>query len=151
MPKTIEMTVDGSKIELDVDPGRSLVKVLREDLGLNNPKEGCGSGECGACTVLVDNRPVRSCLMLAVDANGCEVTTIAGLTRTERGKTIAEKFVEAGAVQCGFCTPAMVLVAGALLEQNPSPSEDEIRIAISGNLCRCTGYAKIVEAIRSCG
>jgi carbon-monoxide dehydrogenase small subunit len=149
--KEIDVKVNGSSVSLAVEPGRTLLQVLREDLGLTGTKEGCGTGECGACTVLVDNEPVRSCLLLAVDANGREVTTIEGLSRDGQPHRVQQAFVDVGAVQCGFCTPGMVLVTKALLDTKPHPTEAEIREAISGNLCRCTGYAKIVKAVQACG
>ncbi|MBI5446112.1 MAG: (2Fe-2S)-binding protein [Deltaproteobacteria bacterium] len=151
MKQEIEISVNGSRVRLAVEPGRTLLQVLREDLELTGTKEGCGTGECGACTVLLDNEPVRSCLLLAVDANGRQVTTIEGVSRDGQPHRIQQAFVDVGAVQCGFCTPGMVLVAKALLDAKPQPTEAEIREAISGNLCRCTGYAKIVKAIQACG
>jgi carbon-monoxide dehydrogenase small subunit len=146
--KEIELTINGSEVRLTVDPRRTLLQVLRDDLELTGTKEGCGTGECGACTVLLDNEPVRSCLLLAVDADGREVTTIEGLSREGEPHPIQLAFVDAGAVQCGFCTPGMVLASKALLDENPAPSEEEIRRALSGNLCRCTGYKKIVDAVQ---
>jgi carbon-monoxide dehydrogenase small subunit len=151
LKKEIDVTVNGERVVLSVEVGRTLLQVLREDLGLTGTKEGCGTGECGACTVLLDNEPVRSCLMLAVDANGREVTTIEGLSRDGQPHRVQQAFVDVGAVQCGFCTPGMVLVAKALLDRTPCPTEAEIREAISGNLCRCTGYAKIIKAVQACG
>jgi len=145
----ITITVNDRQYDLAVPPHRTLLQVLREDLGLTGAKHGCGLGECGACTVLVDGTPVNSCLMLAVQAHGCKVTTIEGLAPEGRLHPIQEAFVEHGAIQCGFCTPGMILSAKALLDRNPRPTEGEIRSAISGNLCRCTGYQKIVEAIES--
>ncbi len=147
--RLITLVVNGQQCEIAVLPHRTLLQVLREDLGLTGAKHGCGLGECGACTVLVDGVPVNSCLMLAVQAHGCEVTTIEGLASDGRLHPLQEAFVEHGAIQCGFCTPGMILSAKALLEKNHSPTEAEIRGAISGNLCRCTGYQKIVEAIES--
>lgn len=151
MRQEIDVKINGAGVSLTVEPGRTLLQVLRDDLGLTGTKEGCGTGECGACTVLLDNEPVRSCLLLAVDANGREVTTIEGLSVGGQPHKVQQAFADVGAVQCGFCTPGMVLVAKALLDTNPSPTEQEIREAISGNLCRCTGYAKIVKAIQVCG
>jgi len=145
----ITITVNDRQYDLAVPAHRTLLQVLREDLGLTGAKHGCGLGECGACTVLVDGTPVNSCLMLAVQAHGCKVTTIEGLAPEGRLHPIQEAFVEHGAIQCGFCTPGMILSAKALLDRNPRPTEGEIRSAISGNLCRCTGYQKIVEAIES--
>jgi carbon-monoxide dehydrogenase small subunit len=126
-----------------------LIDVLRHQLGLTGTKFGCGMGECGACTVLLDGTPIFSCLYLAIEAQGHEITTIEGLARTGELHPVQRAFDALGAVQCGFCTPGMVLSASALLARNPSPTEEEIRHAMCGNLCRCTGYTKIVEAIQS--
>lgn len=147
--RLITLVVNDQQYDIAVLPHRTLLQVLREDLGLTGAKHGCGLGECGACTVLVDGVPVNSCLMLAVQAHGCKVTTIEGLALNGRLHPLQEAFVEHGAIQCGFCTPGMILSAKALLDKNPRPTEEEIRGAISGNLCRCTGYQKIVEAIES--
>jgi aerobic carbon-monoxide dehydrogenase small subunit len=149
MKKIIRLTVNDRERELAVEPNRTLLQVLREDLGLTGAKHGCGLGECGACTVLLDGRPVNSCLVLAAQAEGATVVTIEGLADGERLHPVQRAFVEKGAIQCGFCSPGMILSAKAFLDQNPSPSEDQVRTAISGNLCRCTGYQKIVEAIVS--
>ena len=150
--KTIELTfiLNQREVTVSVAPNRRLLDVLREELHLTGTKEGCGIGECGACTVLLNGRPVNSCLILAGQAQGSEITTIEGV-ETEDGDLhpLQEAFLEEGAVQCGFCTPGMVLSALALLRKNPGPSEDEIKEAISGNLCRCTGYKQIVEAIQA--
>ncbi len=150
--KTIELTfiLNQREVTVSVAPNRRLLDVLREELHLTGTKEGCGIGECGACTVLLNGRPVNSCLILAGQAQGSEITTIEGV-ETEDGDLhpLQEAFLEEGAVQCGFCTPGMVLSALALLRKNPGPSEDEIKEAISGNLCRCTGYKQIVEAIKA--
>ena len=150
--KTIELTfiLNQREVTVSVAPNRRLLDVLREELHLTGTKEGCGIGECGACTVLLNGRPVNSCLILAGQAQGSEITTIEGV-ETEDGDLhpLQEAFLEEGAVQCGFCTPGMVLSALALLRKNPIPSEEEIKEAISGNLCRCTGYKQIVEAIQS--
>lgn len=140
--------INGRQVDLLVDPRRRLLDILREDLGLTGAKEGCGEGECGACTVLLNGRPVNSCLVLAPEASGGEITTIEGLAREGRLHPIQEAFLEAGAVQCGYCTPGMVLTAKALLDRCPDPGDEAIKTAISGNLCRCTGYVKIVGAIR---
>jgi carbon-monoxide dehydrogenase small subunit len=147
-PFRFRAVVNGRPVELSVAPNRRLLDVLREDLGLTGTKEGCGEGECGACTVLLDGRPVNSCLVLAPEASGKKIVTIEGLSEDGRLHPIQQAFLEAGAVQCGFCTPGMILAAAALLEENPRPDERAIKTAISGNLCRCTGYVKIVEAVR---
>ena len=146
--QTIELIVNGDRYELAVDPWRTLADVLREDLRLTGTKIGCAQGDCGACTVLLDGRSISSCLTLAVEAHQREVTTIEGLSPSpDKLHPIQEAFVQHGAVQCGYCTPGMVLAAKHLLDQNPAPSEAEIRAGLSGNLCRCTGYNKIVDAI----
>jgi carbon-monoxide dehydrogenase small subunit len=147
MKRIINLRINGEPVEAAVDPNRTLVQFLREDLGLTGTKHGCGLGDCGACTVILDGKPVNSCLVLAVQADGREVLTIEGLAENGELHPIQQAFVKNGAVQCGFCTPGMILSAKALLDENPRPTEAEIRTAISGNLCRCTGYQKIVEAI----
>ncbi len=148
MSHTITLCVNGEWERLTVEPQRTLLEVLREDLGLTGTKNGCERGECGACTVLLDGQPVNSCLVLAVEADGQEVTTIEGLTANGALDPLQEAFIEHGAVQCGFCTPGMILSAKALLDRYPHPTEHQIRQAIAGNLCRCTGYAAIVKAIQ---
>lgn len=149
MPKIqISLKINGRSQDLLTSPHRTLLQVLREDLGLTGTKHGCGEGDCGACTVLLDGRPVNSCLVLAAQAQGREVTTIEGLAHGDRLDPLQQAFVEKGAIQCGFCTPGMILSAKALLDGKKSPSEGEIREAVSGNLCRCTGYQKIVEAVQ---
>ena len=144
----IRCEINGREEELLVAPNRTLLQMLREDLGLTGTKHGCGVGDCGSCTVLLDGRPVNSCLVLAAQTDGRKITTIEGLADGDKLAPIQESFVEMGAVQCGFCSPGMILSGQALLERNPNPDETEIRQAISGNLCRCTGYQKIVEAIQ---
>ncbi len=149
MKKQIALTVNGVKRELLVNPQDLLLNVLREQLGLTGAKYGCGIGECGSCTVLLDGEPILSCMTLAVAVNGSEVTTIEGLLGSDGSlHPIQESFLEHGAVQCGFCTPGMILMAKNLLDKNPHPSEEEIREHIRGNLCRCTGYTQIVQAIK---
>ena len=148
MKRIITLTVNGEPVEGAVEPKRTLLSFLREDLGLTGAKHGCGLGDCGACTVILDGKPVNSCLVLAVQAHGREVLTIEGLAENGKLHPIQEAFIETGAIQCGFCSPGMILSAKALLDENPKPTELEIRTAISGNLCRCTGYQKIVEAIQ---
>lgn len=145
---TIRFELNGTPMTLDAPPDRRVVDVLREDLGLFGTKECCGTGECGACTVLVDGESRLSCLMLAVQLEGRRVTTIEGLTSGDDLHPIQEAFVELGAVQCGYCTPGMVLATADLLARNPNPDRMEIREGLSGNLCRCTGYQKIVEAVK---
>jgi len=150
MKKTaMTLTVNNEPHDLVVHPNRTLLEVLREDLHLTGAKEGCGEGVCGSCTVLVDGTAVRSCLTLAVAVQGKEITTIEGLSVGERLHPVQEAFVNHHAIQCGFCSPGMILTSYALLKENPNPTEEEIRRALSGNVCRCTGYAKIVEAVKS--
>jgi carbon-monoxide dehydrogenase small subunit len=151
MKKLINLKVNDRQYEVAVDVNRTLADLIRYDLGLTGTKKGCEVGECGSCTVLLDGKPVNSCLILAVQAREREVLTVEGL-ETEQGlHPLQAAFVEKGAIQCGFCTSGMLLSAKSLLKKNPEPSEAEIRTAISGNLCRCTGYQKIVEAIQQVG
>ena len=146
----LEIKVNGVHYSLEVEPRKTLLELLREDLNLTGAKEGCGLGECGTCTVLLDGKPVKSCITLAIQAGGREVTTIEGVERPDGSlHPIQQAFINHGAIQCGFCTPGMVLSAKALTDTNPHPTELEVRQAIAGNLCRCTGYQKIVEAILS--
>jgi len=151
MKKLISLTINDREVEVAVPPNRTLADMLRLDLGLTGTKKGCDMGDCGSCTVLLDGRPVNSCLVLAVQAGGRSVTTIEGVETDDGLHPIQQAFVDHGAVQCGFCTSGMILSGKSLLERNPSPSEMEVRTAISGNLCRCTGYQKIVEAIQAAG
>jgi carbon-monoxide dehydrogenase small subunit len=148
MMKEIEFTINGRKKRIAVRPKDLLLNVIREELGLKGTKYGCGTGECGACTVLLDGRPILSCLTLAVAVNGKNITTIEGIGTDEHLHPIQQAFIDAGAIQCGYCTPGMILSAKALLDKNPNPSEEEIKEAIKGNLCRCTGYVKIIAAIQ---
>jgi len=148
LKQLIELKVNGQTHDVAARPTDILVDVLREALGLTGAKRGCGLGACGACTVLIDGRPVNSCLMLAVEAVGCEIVTIEGLRGASGLHPVQQAFIEAGAVQCGYCTPGMVLAAAALLEECPQPDEARIREALSGNVCRCTGYVKILDAVR---
>jgi carbon-monoxide dehydrogenase small subunit len=145
----IRLTVNGREVSVETDAETRLLDVLREDLHLTGTKEGCGEGECGACTVLLDGLPVNSCLIPAPQVEGREVLTIEGLADGHRLHPLQAAFVEQGAVQCGFCTPGFVLSAYALLRSNSSPTDEEILTALEGNLCRCTGYGKIVSAVRS--
>jgi carbon-monoxide dehydrogenase small subunit len=147
MKQLITLNVNGESCEVAVDSHRTLLEVLRTDLGLTGAKEGCDMGECGACTVLMDGEPVLACLVLAMDARDKDILTIEGLSENGELHPLQKAFVEYGAVQCGFCTPGMILSAKALLDKNSSPSEGDVKSAIAGNLCRCTGYNKIVEAI----
>ena len=149
MKKLISLIVNGITHELAVEPRRSLLEVLRDDLGLTGTKKGCSIGDCGSCTVLVDGVATFSCLTLAVQVDGCSIETVEGLAQNGKLNNLQQAFVDHGAIQCGYCTPGMLMVATELLKRNPHPSEIEIRRAISGNLCRCTGYQKIVEAIQA--
>lgn len=156
----VKFTLNDEVYSLDVKPSQTLLDLIREQLGLTGTKEGCGSGDCGACTVLVDGQAVNSCIYLAVDVDGKEVTTIEGISKKEGigkeggiGKDglhpLQEAFIEEGAVQCGYCSPGFIMTAKALLEENPTPNEEEIKQGIAGNLCRCTGYVRIVKAIKT--
>lgn len=150
MKQEIELKVNGELFNTQIEPRRTLLEVLRENLGLTGTKESCNKGDCGACTVLVDGKPVLSCLTLAIEAQGKDVLTVEGLAGEDGVlHPIQQAFVDHGALQCGFCAPGMIMSAKALLDRNPNPTEDEIKEGISGNLCRCTGYVKIVEAIEA--
>jgi carbon-monoxide dehydrogenase small subunit len=146
--KNIKLSVNGTAYEFSVKPNATLLDVIREDLGLTGTKEGCGNGECGACTVIIDGKTANSCITLAAEANGKEITTIEGLPQGEKLHPIQEAFVEVGGMQCGFCTPGMVLSAKVLLDAIPSPTEEQIRKGLEGNFCRCTGYTKIIESVK---
>jgi carbon-monoxide dehydrogenase small subunit len=148
-PRTIRLTVNSRPYVRPVEPRTTLADFLRDDLDLTGTHVGCEHGVCGACTVLIDNQPVRSCLLFAVQLDGAEVTTVEGLADGERLHPLQEAFREHHALQCGFCTPGLLLTAKALLDEHPAPSDGEIREAIAGNLCRCTGYHFIVDAIRA--
>ncbi|KPJ65032.1 hypothetical protein AMJ44_11320 [candidate division WOR-1 bacterium DG_54_3] len=143
----LKITVNGIYYEMDVDPRLTLAEFIRNEIGLTGTKESCNSGICGACTVLVDGKPVKSCLVLALGAMNKEVLTIEGLRNGDALHPLQKAFLDHGAVQCGFCTPGMILSAKALLDENPNPSEEEVRYGLVGNLCRCGGYVKIVNAI----
>jgi len=147
----INYTVNGQPYEAYIEPNRTLLEVVRDELRLTGAKEGCGTGDCGACSMIVNGKLVTSCLMLAPQADGAEITTIEGLAQDGQLHALQRAFIDTGGVQCGFCIPGMILAGKALLDRNPSPTEHEIREAIAGNLCRCTGYAKIVEAIAAAG
>jgi carbon-monoxide dehydrogenase small subunit len=151
MKKIIKLTINGLEREVAVEPRRTLLELLRDDLGLTGAKRGCGIGDCGSCTVLVDGVATFSCLTLAVQVEGCIIETVESLAEDGRLNRLQQAFVDHGAVQCGYCTPGMLMVLTELLRSNPHPTEREIRRAISGNLCRCTGYQKIVEAVQSAG
>jgi len=145
--REIEFTVNGEQVSTGVEDHWTLLRALRESLALTGTKEGCGTGECGACTVILGGRPVNSCVVLAVEAEGKEVRTIEGEANGEELSALQQAFIDEGAIQCGFCTPGMVMSARALLMRNPDPTEEEVKEAICGNLCRCTGYKPIVKAI----
>jgi len=145
----IELSVNGEIHEVGVKPNDTLLEVLRNEIGLIGTKEGCGVGECGACTVLMEGKPILSCLILAMDASGREVTTIEGISTGEDLDPLQASFIQDGAVQCGFCTPGMILTAKELLNRIKRPSVEEIKDAISGNLCRCSGYTKIIKAVQA--
>ena len=147
--RQIKVTVNGEIYEISVKPKKTLLDLLREDLNLTGTKMGCGNGECGACTVLINGKPVNACLFLAVEADGKEIFTIEGLADGSMLHPLQEAFIKYGAVQCGYCSPGMILSAKALLDENPRPSVEEVKKAIAGNLCRCGGYNKIVKAILS--
>ena len=147
MKHKIRFTINREVKEIEVEPNKTLLKMLREDLDLIGAKEGCGAGECGACTVLVNNEPVNSCLMLAVEADGKEILTIESLSDGVNLDPLQESFIEHNALQCGYCTPGMVMSAKALLNRNPHPTEEDVKEALAGNLCRCTGYQRIINAV----
>jgi len=150
MKVLLRFTVNGILREVMVEPYQNLLDVLREDLGLTGAKKGCDSGHCGACTVLLQGKPVNSCLVLALDARDKEILTIEGLAQGGKLHPLQEAFLEHGAFQCGYCTPGILLTAKAFLEENPHPTEEEVKEALLGNLCRCTGYVRVIQAILSC-
>jgi carbon-monoxide dehydrogenase small subunit len=143
------ITVNGKEYELQIEPSATLLDVIREDLGLTGAKEGCGIGECGACTVIVDGITVNACLMLAMEAQGSQITTIEGLADGEKLHPIQQAFMDVGGLQCGLCTPGMILSTKALLDATKSPTNEEIKKGLEGNFCRCTGYTKIIESVRA--
>jgi carbon-monoxide dehydrogenase small subunit len=150
MKHLIPLTLNGEACELAVESYRSLLDTLRNEAGLSGTKKGCDVGDCGACTVILDGKPVNSCLVLAAEVRNCEIVTIEGLQPApDRLHPLQENFMKYGGAQCGFCTPGVIMMAKALLDENPNPTEDEIRFAIAGNICRCTGYTKIIDAIRA--
>lgn len=148
MKHNIRLTVNGESYTVAVEPCESLLDVLRDKLSLTGTKKGCNRGDCGACTIIIDGKTVNSCLVLAVEADDKEVLTVEGLANNGQLHPIQEAFVQYGAVQCGYCTPGMIMSVKALLDENPNPTEEEVKRAISGNLCRCTGYVKIIDAIK---
>ncbi|MDT8903310.1 (2Fe-2S)-binding protein [Anaeroselena agilis] len=145
----ISCKINRQNVKASVSPELLLVDFLRDDIGLTGTKRGCGIGECGACTVILDGQTVASCLIPAAAVDGCEITTVEGLSEGEKLHVLQQAFLDHGAVQCGFCTPGMLLSAKALLDKNPKPTREEIKVAISGNVCRCTGYTKIVDAVEA--
>ena len=147
--RVVSATINGDAVDGLCEPRQTLLEVLRDVLGMTGTKEGCSNGNCGACTVIMDGRPVVSCLVLAVEADGCEVRTIEGVAHGSHLDEVQSAFLEAAALQCGICTPGFIMQAEALLDENPQPSEQEIRFYLSGNLCRCTGYDKIVRAVQA--
>jgi carbon-monoxide dehydrogenase small subunit len=149
LKKPIRLQVNGFEYDLLIKPHWTLVDVLRDELGLTGTKKGCGKGECGACTVIVDGQAVLSCLSLAIQMEGKRILTIEGLSPDGKLHALQDAFVRYGAIQCGYCTPGMIMTASAFLQKNPLPSEEEIKKALSGNLCRCTGYVKIIEAVKN--
>ena len=146
---SIQLTVNGDLHTIEIEPAETLLHVLRERLGLTGTKEGCGEGDCGACTILVDGKSVNSCIYPAIQAGGCEILTVEGVEKSPKLSAIQKAFVDHGAVQCGFCSPGMIMATSALLDENPAPTEAEIRRGLSGNLCRCTGYQAMVDAVKS--
>jgi carbon-monoxide dehydrogenase small subunit len=143
----INLKINGEPYEVSIKPNMTLLDFLRDEIGLTGTKKGCDTGQCGACTVLFDGKPINSCLILAADANGKEILTVEGLNRNGQLHPLQEAFIQEGSVQCGYCTSGMLLSAKALLDENPAPGEEEVKKAIAGNLCRCTGYVRIVKAV----
>ena len=149
LKQLLELKTNGELYQTEAEPCRTLLEVLRDNLGLTGTTRGCDEGDCGACTVLLDGKPVAACLVLAIEARGKDILTIEGLAANGKLHPLQDAFIKYGAIQCGFCTPGMILAAKALLDRNPRPTKDEIKEAIAGNLCRCTGYIKIIEAIQA--
>lgn len=148
MKHEVNFKINGTPIHTSIEPNISLLTFIREHMGLKGTKEGCGAGDCGTCTVLVNGETVNSCLMLAVEADGKEILTVEGLAKNGEIDPIQQAFIDEGAVQCGYCTPGMLMSTKAILDKNPEPSEEEIKKGLSGNLCRCTGYKQIVNAVK---
>jgi aerobic carbon-monoxide dehydrogenase small subunit len=148
MNRKIQFSLNGKSITREVPSHRLLLDLLRDEIGLTGTKEGCGTGDCGACTVIMNGKPVNSCLVLSGELDGVDVTTIEGLKIGPELHAIQKAFIQDGGAQCGYCTPGMLMMSKALLDENPDPSEEDIRFALSGNLCRCTGYAKIIQAVQ---
>ena len=149
--ETLDLTINGERVEVQIEPGTTLQQLLHDTLGMTGTKEGCGAGLCGCCTVMVDDMAVKSCLILALQVRGRTVKTIEGLAQEEVLDPVQEAFIENGAIQCGYCSAGMIMSSKALLQENSHPSESQVRHALSGNLCRCTGYHKIVKAVLSAG
>ena len=148
MKKKIQLTLNGKITTLEVPSHRLLLDLLRDEIGLTGTKEGCGTGDCGACTVFLNGKPVNSCLVLSGELDGTDIVTIEGLKIGPELHPVQKAFIQDGGAQCGYCTPGMLMMSKALLDENPNPTEEEIRFALSGNLCRCTGYAKIIQAVQ---
>ena len=146
---SIKLNVNGEMHTVEIEPTETLLHVLREKLSLTGTKEGCGEGDCGACTILVNGKSVNSCIYPAIQADGCDILTVEGVEKSEKLSAIQKAFVDHGAVQCGFCSPGMIMATAALLDENPNPTEEEIRRGLSGNICRCTGYQAMVDAVKS--
>lgn len=151
MKHKIRLTINDELYEVSVEPYKTLIDIIRDDIGLTGTKKGCGTGDCGSCTIILDGKPVNSCLILGVEVDGSNILTIEGLRKGEELHPIQKAFIEHGAIQCGYCTPGMIISAKALLDNFPNPTEDQVKTALSGNLCRCTGYKKIIEAIMNVG
>jgi carbon-monoxide dehydrogenase small subunit len=151
MKHKIRLTINDELYEVSVEPYKTLIDIIRDDIGLIGTKKGCGTGDCGSCTIILDGKPVNSCLILGVEVDGSNLLTIEGLRKGEELHPIQKAFIEHGAIQCGYCTPGMIISAKALLDNFPNPTEGQVKMALSGNLCRCTGYKKIIEAIMNVG